>query len=177
MIGYVFHSGYSLCELPRLDGNLKTQVLMDKTTFQLTLSMSLNVSNFHTKLLTVPKIRKDFIHQYKCKKENFDLEERLTSTDIKLPTKHFFSSNFVLDIFLFVAAIISVLVTLLAIYLLCKHIKLKMLVTSLALQQIKEVGAVTIWEDVTINTCKIQLYNFGIKYFNIRPSALCSSIF
>ena len=43
-------------------------------------------------------------------------------------------------------------------YLLCEHTKLKTLVTSLALQQIKEVGAVTILEDVIINICKIQFY-------------------
>ena len=44
-------------------------------------------------------------------------------------------------------------------YLLCKHKKLRTLVTSLALQQIKEVGAVTRQEDVTTAcTCKIQFY-------------------
>ena len=41
---------------------------------------------------------------------------------------------------------ISVLVM---IYLLCKHMKLRMLVTSLALQQIKEVCTVAKQEDVT----------------------------
>ena len=36
--------------------------------------------------------------------------------------------------------------------------KLRMLVSSLTLQQIKEVGAVTIQGDVILNTCKIQYY-------------------
>ena len=116
------------------------------------------MSNFDTELLTVPKTLKDFIHQYKCKKGIFDLEEKHTSTDTNLPAKYFFSGNSILNVFPFVAAIILVLVILLAIYLLCRHMKLRTLVTSLTLWQIKEVGAVTIWEDVIINTCKIQVY-------------------
>ena len=45
-------------------------------------------------------------------------------------------------------------------YILCKHMKLKTLVTSLALQQIKEVGVVAKQEGVTLVqdiecTCKI----------------------
>ena len=65
-------------------------------------------------------------------------------------TKISFFNNFIIDVFLFVTTVISVLVTTLAIYLLCKHKKLRTLVTSPALQQIKEVGAVTTWGDVTI---------------------------
>ena len=48
-------------------------------------------------------------------------------------------------------------------YILCKHMKLKSLVTSLALQQIKDVGAVAKQEHVSIGqdiecTCTIQWY-------------------
>ena len=63
--------------------------------------------------------------------------------------------------FLFGIMIISLLVMTLVIYILSKHTKLKTLVTSLALQQIEEVGAVTRWEDIMPNiecTCKIQWY-------------------
>ena len=44
---------------------------------------------------------------------------------------------FMVDVFLFVAAIISLLITTLAIYLLCKHKKLRTFVTSLGLQQVR----------------------------------------
>ena len=71
--------------------------------------------------------------------------------------KNFFSNSYIVDVFLFVTAVISLLVTTLAIYLLCKHKKLRMLVASLALQQVKEVGAVTTQEEVTTE-CKIQNY-------------------
>ena len=98
------------------------------------------------------------------------MDERHASTDTNLPKKNFFSSNFILDIFQFVAAIISILFTLLAIYLLCKHMKLRTLVTSLALQQIEEVGAVTMREDVIINNCRIQYYT--ILALSIKISGL-----
>ena len=62
---------------------------------------------------------------------------------MKLNTnKNFFSENYIVDIFLFITAIISLLATNLTIYLLCKHKKLQMLIASLVLQQVKEVGAV-----------------------------------
>ena len=71
--------------------------------------------------------------------------------------KNLFSNNYIVDVFLFITSVISLLVTNLAIYLLCKHKKLRMLVASLALQQVREVGTVTTQEDVTTE-CKIQIY-------------------
>ena len=80
-----------------------------------------------------------------------------------LANKNSFFNNYTVDIFLFVTAIISLVVTKIVMYILCKHIKLKSLVTSLALQQIKEVGMVAKQEHVSIAqdiecTCKIQWY-------------------
>ena len=95
------------------------------------------------------------------KNEIFALKERHANTDRVLPNKNFFSISFTVDVFQFVAVIISLLVTALVMYTLCKHMKLKTLVSSIALQQIKEVGAVTSQEDITPNiesTCKTQWY-------------------
>ena len=79
--------------------------------------------------------------------------------ETNLPNKNFFSNNFMVDVFLFVTAIISLSVTTLAIYLLCKHQKLRTLVTSLDLQQTKEIGTVKKQKEVTTaRTCKIQFY-------------------
>ena len=74
-----------------------------------------------------------------------------------LTTKNFFSNNYKVDVFLFITAVISLMVTNLSIYLLCKHKKRRMLVASLALQQIKEKGTVTTQKEVTTE-CKIQNY-------------------
>ena len=62
--------------------------------------------------------------------------------------KNFFSNNYIVDIFLFITAVISLLVTTLAMYLLCKYKKLRTLVASLALQQVKEVGTVTTQKEI-----------------------------
>ena len=86
-------------------------------------------------------------------KEIFDLNERYDTTDLTT-NKNFFSHNYIVDIFfLFITAVFSPLVTTLTIYLLCKHKKLRTLVASLALQQVKELGAVTQREIKT--ECKI----------------------
>ena len=103
-------------------------------------------------LLTAPRNLKDFIYQYNSNKEIFDLNKRHDTTYLTT-NKDFFTNNYIVDIFLFITAVISLLVTTLVIYLLCKHKKLKTLVASLALQQIKEVRAVT-QEEINIK-CKI----------------------
>ena len=51
--------------------------------------------------------------------------------------KNFFSDNYIVDIFLFITAIISLLATTLTVYLLCKHKKLQMLIASLVLHEVK----------------------------------------
>ena len=139
----------------------------------------MNGSEFDSELLTAPKTLKDFIHQYKCKKEIFDLKERYDNMDEHLPNKNFFSHNFIVDVFLFVTPIILLLVTNVAIYLLCKHKKLRTLLSSLALQQIKEVGTVTRQkDDITACTFKIQFYiilALSISIFDIVIFAVLHS--
>ena len=57
--------------------------------------------------------------------------------------KNFFSNNHMLDIFIFVSLIISLISTTLIIYLICKHKKIRTLVATLTLHQTKEVSANT----------------------------------
>ena len=71
--------------------------------------------------------------------------------------KNFFSNNYIVDVLVFFTAVFSLLVTNLALYLLCKHKKLRMLVGNLVLQQVREVDVVTTQEEVTTE-CKIQIY-------------------
>ena len=132
-----------LDQIDNLTETLEFPILRNKTPFEQSLSISLNVSKFDSELLTAPKTLKDFIHQYNHRKEIFDLNKRYDNMDTNLPNKNFFSNSFIVDVFLFVSAIISLMVTTLVIYLLCKHKKLRMLVTNLVLQKIKEVDAVT----------------------------------
>ena len=52
------------------------------------------MSEFDSELLTAPRNLKDFIHQYKNKKEIFDLNERHDTTDLTT-NKYFFSNNYI----------------------------------------------------------------------------------
>ena len=70
--------------------------------------------------------------------------------------KTFFSDNYKVDIFLFITLIISLLATTLTVYLLFKHKRLRMLIASLFLHKVKEVGTVP---QNKINTeCKTLTY-------------------
>ena len=80
------------------------------------------------------------------------------------------------------------MVTTLVMYILSKHTKCKSLVTSLALQQIKEVGVVTKQESVTFVpntecTCNIQWYTIlmlglsgAFYYSKIKKNYNCSEV-
>ena len=70
------------------------------------------------------------------------MQERHDSDNMESNTnKNFFSDNYIVDIFMFILAITLLLATTLTMYLLCKHKKLRALIASLVLQQVKEVGA------------------------------------
>ena len=158
-------------------------MIKNKTIFKQTLPISLNMCKYASDLLTAPRNLKDFIHHYNCKKEIFDLKKRHDKSVVSDLTtyKNFFSSNYIVDIFLFITALISLLVTTLARYLLCKHKKLRMLVASLALQQVREVSTVTTQKQVNteckILTCiHLALTIFILAMFAVvhsRKSKLC----
>ena len=170
-----------LDQFPNLTESLAIMIITNKTTFEQTLPNSLNESNFDFNLLTASSNLKEFVHQYTCKKEIFHLKERHENDNMALITnRYFFSDNYVMDVFLFITAIISLLATTLIIYLLCKHRKPTTLIASLVLQQVKEVGAVTQKE---INTeCKILTYMslaltilglVMVEILHYRKSKLC----
>ena len=82
-------------------------------------------------------------------------QERHDSTELST-NKNFFSENYIINFFLFITAMSSLLATTLTVYLVCKHKKLRTLMAILVLHQVKEVGAVTQKE---INTeCKTLTY-------------------
>ena len=76
------------------------------------------------------------------RKEIFDMQERHESTMLNT-SKNFFSNNHIMDIFVFISRIISLTSTTLTIYLLCKHKKIRALIASLVLHQVKEVSVIS----------------------------------
>ena len=144
-----------LDQFPNLTESHESPIIKNKTTFKQTLPLSLNFSKFGSNLLTVSSNLKYFIQQYTPYKEIFNLHERHDSTELTT-NKNFFSDNYIIDVFLFITTIISLLATTLTVYLLCKYKKLRMLMASLVLHQVTEVGTVT---QKKINTeCKTLTY-------------------
>ena len=116
---------YYLDTFSNLTQSPEFPTITNKTTFEQTLPISLNVSKFDPTLLTAPNNLKEFINSYTNNKEIFDLQERHDSTEMKLSTnKNFLSDNYIIDIFLFITVKISILATTLTVYLLCKCKKL-----------------------------------------------------
>ena len=125
-----------------LTEEVEIPVFTNKSTLEITLLVFLNKTIFDESLLSTPLTFKEYTAQYKQDKEFFDLKERhdIDELEKEFVIKNFFNSQ-VVKIFKFVLAIISIIATVVTIYAICKHNKLRTLVTSLALQQVKEVKA------------------------------------
>ena len=143
-----------------LTEELEMPLLTNKSTSEFTLPVFLNKSTFDDTLLSAPSTLKEYITKYKHEKEIIDLKERhdIEELEIEFPNKSFFTNNFIIDIFVFLIAIISVITTMILIYTLCKHNNLRALVLSLALQQVKEVKAEGIRDENYKCECISQLY-------------------
>ena len=95
-----------LDKFPNLTESLEFPIIRNKTTFEQTLPISLNISKFDPTLLTASSDLKEFINSYTNHKEIFDLQERHGNTEINT-NKNFFSENYIVDVFLFITVIIS----------------------------------------------------------------------
>ena len=103
------------------------EFLTNRTTSEFTLPVFLNKSKFDDSLLTTPQMLKDYIAQYKHEKEIFDLKEShdIDKLDLETSYKNFFTNNVIVDIFIFIIVIISVITSMIIMYALCKHNKLR----------------------------------------------------
>ena len=72
-----------LDKFTNLTESLEFPIIRNKTTFEHTLPISLNVSKFDPTLLTALSDLKDFINSYTNNKEIFDLQERDDSMEMK----------------------------------------------------------------------------------------------
>ena len=126
---------------PNLTESLKFLIIKNRTTFKQTLPVSLNISKCDKMLLNASTDLKEFINSYTYQEEIFYLQQR-HDDNTEVNTNHnFFSDNYIIDIFMLISAIISLLATTLTAYLLCAHKKLRALITSLVLHQVIEVCA------------------------------------
>ena len=87
-------------------------------------------------------------------KERHDIDELET----EFASKNFFTNNVIIDVFMFLIALILIISTIIIMFAICKHYKLRTLLTSLALQQAKEVKAEEISEGNHKCECTAQFY-------------------
>ena len=125
-----------------LTEDVEIPIITNKSTSKITLLVFLNKTKFDESLLSAPLSLKEYIAHYKHHAEIFDSKERhdIDKLEIDFANKNFFNSQ-VFKIFKFVVAIILIIATIVTIYVICKHNKLQALITSLALQQVKELKA------------------------------------
>ena len=114
-------------EVPSLDVN------QNWTIQEQILPISLQSTHFDNKLLKAPETLRVLVQQYKQKGQTLNIH--------KNKTKSKFFDNIAIDIFLFIAAIISMLAVIVIIHIVCKHVKLKTLLTGIAFQPIKQTEA------------------------------------
>ena len=98
--------------------------------------------------------------QYQNKKNILNKKEQELENPEETSKIKLFLNSFLADILLFTAALITLIITLVIIYVMYGQSKLKALVTNIAMQQIKTVGA-TDTSDI-LCTCKTQRYNMGM---------------
>ena len=114
--------------LPNLTNSLSLPLIMSRAKYEQILPVNLSIPDFDKSLLHASTNLKGFINRYIKRNKIFDLQERHESTSNT--NKNFFSNNHIVDIFVFVSIIISLISTTLIIYLMCKHKKIRTLVVS-----------------------------------------------
>ena len=102
------------------------------------LPVSLESFHLNSKLMHAPVKLRDFIDRYQ--------ENRITATKWKIPTSKFrsFISSFLIDMLVFITAILTVFIVFVIIYIITGQSKLKALVATMALQRVRAVEAFNI---------------------------------
>ena len=161
-----------------LTNDLEIDTLQNWTMHEQVLPISLQTFDFDSKLLEAPKTLKDFVYQYQQKEQMLDK----CKNNINNISKHLFFDNYIMDIFLFIAAILSMIATAAIVHIMCKHAKLKALITGIAFQPIKGTDAIFSSINESENcTCKAQWYTIaalalmiiGLKFFILATTRKC----
>ena len=116
-------------EVPSLEVN------QNWTTQEQVLPISLQSTPFDNKLLKAPGTLKGLVQQYRQKSLTLDNTH-------ENKTKYKFFDSIAIDIFLLIAVIISMLVVAAIIHIVCRHAKLKVLLTGITFQPVKQAEAV-----------------------------------
>ena len=97
-----------LHKFSNLTESLEFPVIKNRTIFEQTLPIPLNVSKFDQTLLTASSDLIEFVNSYTNHKEIFDLQERHDNMELNT-NKNFLSDNYFMDIFMFISTVVSLL--------------------------------------------------------------------
>ena len=121
--------------LEELNKTIKTPINRNWTSFKQSLPVSLESFQLNSKLIHAPVMLRDFIDQYQ--------ENRITATKQESPTSKFrsFINSFLIDMLVFIAAILTVFIIFVIIYTIVGQSKLMVLVATMTLQRVRAVEA------------------------------------
>ena len=121
--------------LEELNETITTPINRNGTSVKQSISISLDSFQLNLKLMHTPVMLRDFIEQYQ--------ENRITATKQEFPTSKFrtFINSFLVDMLVFIVAILTVFTILVIIYIVTGQSKLKVLVTTMDLQRVRAVEA------------------------------------
>ena len=123
--------------LDQLNEMINTSIIRNWTNQKQILPVSLESFEINSSLLQAPKTLREFVNQYKEKRKLIDIQEKEIKTqNSKLKT---FISSFIADALIFAAALLTVIITFIIIYMLSGQSKLKTLVANIALQCVKAI--------------------------------------
>ena len=97
-----------------LTDDLETHISQNWTMQVQILPISLQTFEFDSKLLKAPKTLKDLVYQYKQMRQILNKREHYNS-------KLSFFNNLIMDIFLLIATILSMIATAAIVHIVCKH--------------------------------------------------------
>ena len=126
--------------LPNMTDSLP--LIKDRTQYEQPLPIHLNITHYDHSLNYRPTRLRDFITNYVNNiKTFFDLQQRHGMDSPTFSSSKIFFFNQILNIFMFISSIISIITITLVIYLFCKHKHIRTIIASLILHKTKEVEA------------------------------------
>ena len=121
--------------LEQLNETIATPISRNWTSAKQPIPISLDLFQVSSKLIHMPIMLKDFMEQ--CQ------ENRITVTKQEDPQSKFrkYINSFFVDMLIFIAAILTVFLVLVIIYVITGQSKLKALITTMAVQRIRDMEA------------------------------------
>ena len=120
--------------------SLTSSVSTNWTTQEQILLIAIENFEFDPKLLTAPMTMKEFLTQYKYRKKITEKQNKKEIEEAKMSSKFgSFLDSFMVDLLLFTVALITIVVTSVVIYMVCRQSKLIALAANIALQHTEAV--------------------------------------